>query len=981
MGGSNAPTTAPQRVSPPGLRVGMPILDAIRTECQAVAWSSGVRLARNGDVIAVSDDAEEVVLRVLPEGAPRSFTVHLWPDDPDWACDCPVDADGCAHVAAAVIAWTQASRKGAELPTVAPRRTPQPGRLGYRLERHPRGFRLDRVRIDHTGEHRQPGSLASEESGQRILVDEADLAVEKALGYRFGFIVPRERVTRLLEALAPCTDVKLDEQQIKVSGTPIVPVGRVDDASDGSGFRVRIVRDPRITEHFANGAVLCGRSLHPIGRGGLATDEWRVLTRGVVYPLEDVGMLVAEVLPRLRARIPVALRTKRLPAAAATPPRLVVRTKVEGEALSVEAAIVYGSPLVAEVKRGELVLHGETVPIRNRRAEQRLSREASERLGMAVSVPRVARGGNAVDLAERMRATGVPVVGDGLDRFERVEAVVPRITIDGDRFEVDFGGASPSRVIDAWMAGEGLVPVAGGWAPLPAGWLAEHGHRVADLLAARDAEGRVARHAMFDLARLCQALNQPPPPQLAGLRALLEDFSGLPSEPLPADLRADLRGYQRGGVDWMGFLSRAGLGGVLADDMGLGKTLQALCGMRGRTLVVAPTSVLHNWASEAERFRPGLKVCVYHGLQRRLDAEADLTITTYGVLRLDIESLSSIQWGTAILDEAQAIKNPTSQVAQAAFRLPADFRLTLTGTPVENRLDELWSQFHYVNPGLLGGRRDFQERYAKPIAVGEAGSAERLRERIRPFVLRRMKEEVAPELPARTDMVLRCTLSADERLTYDTVRAASRDKVVRELGQGGNVLAALEALLRMRQAACHPALVPGQEAESSSKVRLLLESLEQGVAEGHKALVFSQWTSLLDLVEPHLRARGVDFVRLDGSTRKRGEVVARFQSDDGPPVFLISLKAGGTGLNLTAADHVYLLDPWWNPAVEEQAADRAHRIGQDKPVFVYRLVADDTVEERILALQERKRALADAALGEADRAAAITREELLALFD
>ena len=234
--------------------------------------------------------------------------------------------------------------------------------------------------------------------------------------------------------------------------------------------------------------------------------------------------------------------------------------------------------------------------------------------------------------------------------------------------------------------------------------------------------------------------------------------------------------------------------------------------------------------------------------------------------------------------------------------------------------------------------------------------------------------------PARL-LVLRCTLSADERLTYDTVRAASRDKVVRELGQGGNVLAALEALLRMRQAACHPALVPGQEAESSSKVRLLLESLEQGVAEGHKALVFSQWTSLLDLVEPHLRARGVDFVRLDGSTRKRGEVVARFQSDDGPPVFLISLKAGGTGLNLTAADHVYLLDPWWNPAVEEQAADRAHRIGQDKPVFVYRLVADDTVEERILALQERKRALADAALGEADRAAAITREELLALFD
>ncbi|MCZ6463927.1 MAG: DEAD/DEAH box helicase, partial [Proteobacteria bacterium] len=354
--------------------------------------------------------------------------------------------------------------------------------------------------------------------------------------------------------------------------------------------------------------------------------------------------------------------------------------------------------------------------------------------------------------------------------------------------------------------------------------------------------------------------------------------------------------------------------------------------------------------------------------------------TTYAVLRIDAETLSAVRWDTAILDEAQAIKNPDSQVARAATRLDAGFRMTLTGTPVENRLEELWSQFAYLNPGLLGGRRDFQTRYARPIAEGEPGAAAHLRSRIAPFVLRRMKSEVAPELPPRTEVVLRCELDQDERAVYDAVRAAARRDVVAQLADGGNVLAALEALLRLRQAACHSGLVPGQSAERSSKVDLLLERLEQAVEDGHKSLVFSQWTSLLDRVEPHLRQRQLDFVRLDGSTRDRAGVVDHFQDEAGPPVLLISLKAGGTGLNLQAADHVFLLDPWWNPAVEAQAADRAHRIGQRRPVFVHRLVAEGTVEEGILELQQRKRALSEVALGEADRAASLSREELLALL-
>jgi SNF2 family DNA or RNA helicase len=306
--------------------------------------------------------------------------------------------------------------------------------------------------------------------------------------------------------------------------------------------------------------------------------------------------------------------------------------------------------------------------------------------------------------------------------------------------------------------------------------------------------------------------------------------------------------------------------------------------------------------------------------------------------------------------------------------------MALSGTPVENRLDELWSQLHFTNRGLLGGRSAFDERFAKPIATGDPGAAERLRHKIRPFVLRRMKKEVAPELPPRIEAVLYCDLEEQERNVYEAVRAATRKEVVTRLAEGGSVLAALEALLRLRQAACHPSLVPGQFAATSAKIERLVGVLSDAAADGHKALVFSQWTSLLDLVEPHLTREGIAFLRLDGSTRDRGAVVTGFQDDNGPPVMLISLKAGGTGLNLTAADHVFLLDPWWNPAVEDQAADRAHRIGQDKPVMVYRLVAKDTVEEGILALQDRKRQLAEAALGAAGQAAAITREDLLALL-
>jgi superfamily II DNA or RNA helicase len=691
----------------------------------------------------------------------------------------------------------------------------------------------------------------------------------------------------------------------------------------------------------------------------------------------------------------VVIATSRLPRKAADArPRIAMDLSHQGHTLSVLPTLVYGDPPVARIDGDVIVALGDTVPVRRREHERDLLRRLRDELHLVPGRRVDLDGAEAIRFATRLREWQKRAGDDSAATGFETTPLRPRIFTTADTVDILFeceanedDSAPPKRaeaaaVLRAWRDGLDLVPLEnGGWAPLPADWLARHGHLVADLLSARGADKKLAPAALLTAGALCDALEHPRPPELARLAPLFEGFEGIPHAALPAGLTATLRSYQRQGVDWLAFLRDAGLGGVLADDMGLGKTLQTLCVLRGRTLVVCPKSVVYNWADEIARFRPGLRAAIYHGPKREIDPDAEVTLTTYALLRLDADRLAQEEWDVVVLDEAQAIKNLDSQTARAAFDLQGKFRIALSGTPVENRLEELWSAMHFANPGLLGGASDFQERYSGPIEAGNREAAARLRAKIRPFVLRRTKGEVLPELPSRTDRVLHVELDDVERNVYDAVRVATKQAVADRLAQGGGVLAALEALLRLRQAACHSSLVPGQQASSSSKVERLLEALEESVAEGHKALVFSQWTSFLDLVEPALRQAAIPFTRLDGSTADRGSVVREFQDDAGPPVMLVSLKAGGTGLNLTAADHVFLLDPWWNPAVEDQAASRAHRIGQDRAVMVHRMVAKDTVEERILALQERKRRIADVALGDADQARGITREELLALLD
>lgn len=968
------------------------LFEAVRQACAPREWSRGVELSRGGAVIVEQARHDEVVLRISTRAGMTSPTVTLWPEDKDWSCDCAGQAEVCAHVAAAVIALHHAPSAGQTRPS--PRSAV--GRLRYCFTRTPGGLVFERAIVQEGRvrilEGTLPALAAAEQSGVVLVTTQADLAVELALGPRRRGRLPREVMPKLFVALARCADVRLDNVPIQISATPVGLRGCVVDEADG--FQLSVEPEAPITEIFANGVALCGDTLRVIKEPNLTVRERAELTAGRFFAASAALELVTEVLPALSKRLPIAIRTSRLPQLVSLPPRIVLEVHRTGETLTVLPTLVYGDPPTARVDSGRLVHLGGAIPRRDEVAEQHLVQHLRRTLGLLPGHRAQFTGADAARLAARLQAWQGEIRGTDHTTFVVTAPLVPRLRLEAGAFDLWFAlpGDTPaslssprrmaaSAVLQAWQQGETLVPLSADvWSPLPLSWLQRFGHHVADLLAARAANGALPRALIPDLVRLCDALEQPRPPEFASLRTLLEDFNGLPQAALPADLAATLRPYQQRGVNWLAFLRQAGLGALLADDMGLGKTLQAICVLTGRTLVVTPTSVLHHWADELRRFRPGLRVALYHGPQRALDASADVILTTYAILRLDADTLARDTWDTVVLDEAQAIKNPDSQVARAAYALPAHFRIALTGTPVENRLDELWSQFHFLNRGLLGGREDFQERYARPIADGRPGAAERLRERLKPFVLRRRKRDVAPELPPRTDVVLRCILSDSERAVYDAVRAATLAQVVALLDAGGSVLAALEALLRLRQACCHPGLLPGQTASTSTKIALLLECLEDAVADGHKALVFSQWTALLDRIEPHLRAAGMAFTRLDGSTRDRARVVHHFQDEAGPPVMLVSLRAGGLGLHLTAADHIFLLDPWWNPAVEEQAADRAHRLGQTRPVLVYRLVAQATIEERILALQDSKRALAGAALDGADRATAITREELLALL-
>ena len=690
-------------------------------------------------------------------------------------------------------------------------------------------------------------------------------------------------------------------------------------------------------------------------------------------------------------------------------PVLDLRRPESASKVSANAWFEYGDWRAAAAAPGDRVLDWQErrVLMRDLETERARLEELSE-LGFRGPVLRKQRhesdAGSPITLnAKKLPAAVVAL----LDRGWRVEAEGKPYRAAGafkatiksgiDWFELDASLAFETEVarlpalLRALKKGERTVVLDDGSVGLlPEEWLSRWGV-LGDFAAGAGENLRFARSEQALLAAICG--NAPEVDYDAAFGRLLRELEQAgrprPIDP-PAGFAGELRSYQREGLGWLAWLERTGLGGCLADDMGLGKTVQILALLsRKRTgkrpsLVVAPRSVLFNWMKETARFAPALRVCTHWGAERRPAEDGfdgyDVVLTTYGTLCRDIVDIAKQSFRFVVLDEAQAVKNPESRTARSVRLLRAEQRLALTGTPIENHLGELFSLFEFLNPGMLARAKRLRRALTKPQLL-DTSQAALLSRAVRPFILRRTKAQVARDLPERTEQTLYVELSSDERAKYDELLAfyrVSLAKKVEDVGMERSTPHVLAALLRLRQAACHVGLLDEKRIDDgSAKLEVLLAQIEQVLDGGHKALVFSQFTSLLGILRSTLEERGIAYEYLDGKTRDRAACVERFQSEDRCRLFLVSLKAGGVGLNLTAADYVFILDPWWNPAVEAQAIDRAHRIGQTKRVVAYRLLARNTVEEKVELLKERKRDLVRTVLGgDAGFGGKLTREDL-----
>ncbi len=837
--------------------------------------------------------------------------------------------------------------------------------------------------------------------------------------------------SRVQEVYLGETDRKL---QIKLE--PVRPRVRVDSLKNqGLSLKVQIIvngkrktldKRARIAgEPNASWLFDGENTLMPIAGGaGTGTITYGLSRRQARMPLREVPTFLERGLKRMRDIIKVEADPGVLPEVQPPEPLLILGE--DGENLKVQLSFRYGDPVELQVMgpaQPEVLRapegHEPLFVMRDIEMEKRLL-DLARSEGLPVSD---APGTFLLDTP-----TGLGFLEEHLHKLEndwvvlgkerllrfRTKAVAPRlqgrIKTGLDWFEVALElGVETSRYgLDALLSlyqskKRYLTLDTGALALLPDAWVTHHLQVAMELpqLLLSGGIGRIPRyHAPVLDALVGDSQYVETDDEWKKLSARLRKYQGVGEEPLPEGLNASLRPYQKQGYDWLAFLRDFGFHGILADDMGLGKTLQALTFLlsehtSGRaenpSIVVCPTSVASNWILEAAKFTPGLKIAKLTGANRDKTYDnlknAHVVVTTYAILRLDLARLQRRTWHALILDEAQNIKNPESQTALAAKKLKSKHRIALTGTPLENNLLELWSVFDFLMPDFLDNKSSFKSRYVRsgaetPEDIGG------LRIKIKPFMLRRVKNEVARELPPKTEQTIKIPLAAEQQALYDKVRTLAKQKVydsIAERGVGGSTVALLDALLKLRQVACHPKLIDDEISggvTASSKHEALHDLIEEAVGEGHRALIFSQFTSHLAILKDWLDENQIGYFYLDGKTRNRQELVDAFNSPDGPPLFLISLKAGGTGLNLASADYVIHMDPWWNPAVEQQATDRAHRIGQLKPVFVYRLVAENTVEEKVVELQEKKKELFDSVVS-ADglSASGLTMEDIRAIFE
>lgn len=731
----------------------------------------------------------------------------------------------------------------------------------------------------------------------------------------------------------------------------------------------------------------------------------------LVHPISDLPKLLTEYVPKVAASLGTELpELEAVADVLDAPPTFAVRANGDIVEASVKLKVAYGdhefdvppqglpAPLAFVQQEA-----GATRPCVVRRDVGAEMASVQEVMNLGFEAAEdgetlVARGDRAIDFWTH----GLGELPESWDRFVpddlvgvqiRDAAVSPRARVASgvDWLSVDMvfevGGVAvdETELRSCLENGRHLVRLEdGSYAPIEAEQVSDILGRMAEIYAGAEGKDRVSLAQAGRVQDLLALVGKPTvAPTAKKLFDKLNDLGAIETVAKPRSLKASLRPYQKEGLSWLVFLHGLGTGGILADDMGLGKTVQTIAFLlwlkgkhktkRLRHAVVAPTSVVPNWLAEIEKFAPSLKAVLWHGPDRhdRVDEveEADIIVTSYALVRRDEEFLQSLDLSYVILDEAQHIKNPLSATARAAKKLDSKHRLALTGTPIENRLSEIWSIFDFVSPGMLGPLERFEEKFARPIDRGDEEVAERLRAAIHRFILRRTKSEVAKDLPPKIEQDIVVPMSDNQARLYQQVLRQIRDSVMSEVEKQGvakSQIQILAALTRLRQVACDPRLMKLEgdwDGELSGKLSALREIVQEAVAGGHRVLIFSQFVEMLKLIRNLLDEEGVRYEYLTGASKDRMGMVERFNGDESISAFLISLKAGGTGLNLTGADTVIHFDPWWNPAVEDQATDRAHRIGQSRTVSVYRLIARNSVEEKILQLSAKKRALVSNVLG------------------
>lgn len=878
-------------------------------------------------------------------------------------------------------------------------------------------------------------------------------------GLAGGHRIPRGEEGIVLGHLALCAKLRnaVDAQEMTFSVTPVKPRITISETENGElSIRLKAVSEegevlPEPVFFLGQPSwVLSEHTFHPIDLSAIHRLFQFFDARGnMTVKLETVPKFLAVDLPILKKRMEVELdeASAPFPVAITEPPRVVIKLTEKkqvraGAPASVAAAVPAELELILGFKYGSLVLpsRDETSAVES----ELYTRTISEQNGQSVWVKRLwDQEGQLRRFLSNLQPTRVIA-----DRFffheEPALDAVYYLGTESDWEITGWDGLKSYKVAkgpvklkailslkkDTYKFEFDLQALDRTGTPLPFGEVIVSVFKNKNYL--KMADGEYIRLPVTTLLSVLKQIGQSKETARPLYQALpiahvlethgieieadegfkefiykLRNFKELAPLDVPESFQGSLREYQKEGFNWLAFLREYGLAGILADDMGLGKTIQALCLLlfhhknhtgRQPSLVVAPTSVVYNWLSEAEKFTPQLRTALFLGRDRgellkqlkKDKNKPDVIFTTYGIIRRDYETLKEYQFDYLILDEAQNIKNPESVGAIACKSLKSLHRLALSGTPVENRLKELWSIFDFLMPEFLGTYREFNETFERPIEAGLNEAGQKLRKIVHPFILRRLKSQVEKELPDRTDIINTCEMEEEQRSLYLDVLDECRQKVFGEIANRGikrSQISVLAALLRLRQVCCDPRLLKNREEATapppSSKLSALIEMIGEIVDSGHKILVFSQFVEMLTLIRTELEKEHYTYEYIDGQTpaKDRLDKVNRFNADESIPIFLISLKAGGTGLNLTGADYVIHYDPWWNPAVENQATDRAHRIGQTRHVFNYKLITRGTVEEKILALQKKKKELADLVIGGDESVAKeLTREDLEFLF-